>query len=59
MFWFEKFNGDGEVADRFTLSAEYWDEPEGRYTENSEFTYRDEKITMQEYENLRQLYMGW
>ncbi|MCM1540626.1 MAG: hypothetical protein NC121_05130 [Blautia sp.] len=60
MFWFEKFNGDGKVADQFTLSAEYWEEPDqGKYTENSDFTYRDEKITMQEYEELRQLYMGW
>lgn len=59
MFWFEKFNGDGEIVDQFTLSAEYWDEPWGRYAENSDFTYRDEKITMQEYENLRQSYIGW
>lgn len=59
MFWFEKFNGDGEVVDQFTLSAEYWEEPEGRYTENSEFTYRDEKITMEEYESLRRMYIGW
>lgn len=59
MFWFEKFNGDGEVVDQFTLSAEYWEEPWGSYTENSEFTYREEKITMEEYEELRQLYMGW
>lgn len=59
MFWFEKYNGEGEVVDQFTLFAEYWEEPEDRYTEDSDFTYRDEKITMREYEELRMLLLGW
>ncbi len=52
MYRLTKYDGDGSVADEFLLSAEYWDSPDGRYNENSDFTYRDEKITMEEYEAL-------
>lgn len=55
---FSKYNGEGKVTDQFVLSAEYWNEPEDRYNENSEFTYRGEKITMQDYENLLGQYLG-
>lgn len=53
MYWLTKYDGDGNVVDEFTLGAEYWDSPPGTgYDENSVFTYRDEEISMEEYEAL-------
>lgn len=51
-YWLTKYDGSGNVADEFTLSAEYWDSPDGKYHEDSDFTFRDQKITMEEYETL-------
>lgn len=47
-----RYDGDGNIADEFQLRAEYWDSPDGKYNENSDFTYRDAKISMEEYETL-------
>ncbi len=58
MYWLEKHDGSGSIVDEFSLSAEYWDSPDDRYDENSEFTYRDEKITMAEFEALRDEILG-
>lgn len=52
IYWLTKYDGDGKVADEFKLSAEYWDSPTGTYDENSVFTYREEEISMEEYETL-------
>lgn len=52
IYWLTKYDGEGNVVDEFTLSAEYWDSPDGTYDENSTFTYRDEEISMTEYEAL-------
>ena len=52
-YYLTKYNGDGEVVDEFELSAEYWDSLDDRYDENSDFSYRGESITMQEFEKLR------
>ena len=49
---FEKYNGGGNVVDSFELSAEYWENENDFYDENSTFTYRDNSITMQEFEEL-------
>ena len=49
-YHFTKYEGGGNIVDEFTLSAEYWDSVDDRYDENSDFTYRDQKITMEEYE---------
>ena len=51
-YWLTKYDGEGRIADEFRLAAEYWDSPESKYDENSDFTYRDEKISMEEYEAL-------
>lgn len=59
MYWLSKYDGDGKVADEFRFSAEYWDSPDGWYDENSDFTYRDKKITMEEYEALGKEIFGW
>lgn len=53
MYWLTRYDGDGNIVDCFQLSAEYWDSPDSQYDENSDFTYRDEKISMEEYEALR------
>ncbi len=59
MYWLTRYDGDGNVVDEFQLSAEYWDSPDSRYDENSDFTYRDNKISMEEYEALRKEIFGW
>lgn len=58
MYWLTKCNGEGEVVDEFQLSAEYWDSPDSQYDENSDFTFRDEKISMKEYEKLKKEIIG-
>lgn len=58
VYWMEKYDGSGKIVDEFKLSAEYWDSPDDRYDENSEFTYRDEQITMTEFEALRDQILG-
>lgn len=47
-----RYDGNGNIADEFQLRAEYWDSPDDKYDENSDFTYRDAKISMEEYEIL-------
>ena len=51
-YWLTRYDGDGNIADEFRLGAAYWDSPDGKYDENSDFTYRDAKISMEEYETL-------
>ena len=51
-YWLTRYDGDGNIADEFRLGAEYWDSPDGIYDENSDFTYRNAKISMEEYETL-------
>lgn len=58
IYWLTKYDGNGNIVDEFKLSAEYWDSPDGKYDENSDFTYRDEKITMVEYETLKKEIFG-
>lgn len=59
MFWLTRYDGEGNIADEFRLGAQYWDSSDGMYDENSDFTYRDEKVTMREYETLRKEILGW
>ncbi len=58
IYWFDQYDGTGAVVDSFELSAEYWDNVDGSYDENSDFTYRGEKITMDEYEKLMKEILG-
>ena len=51
-YWLTRYDGDGNIVDEFRLGAAYWDSPDGKYDENSDFTYRDAKISMEEYETL-------
>ena len=43
----------------FLLAAEYWDSPDGVYDKNSDFTFGEEKISMETYEALRKELFGW
>lgn len=52
IYWLTRYDGNGNVADEFRLGAEYWYSPDDKYDENSDFTYRDAKIPMEEYETL-------
>ena len=52
VYWLTKYDGKGDIVDEFVLSAQYWDSPTGRYDESSTFHYRDEEISMEEYERL-------
>lgn len=46
MFWLKRYDGGGNIVDEFKLGASYWDSDDDKYDENSDFTYRDEKISM-------------
>ena len=59
LFWLTQYNGEGKIVDAFRLGAAYWDSPDDKYDENSEFTYRYEEISMSEYEELRKEIFGW
>lgn len=59
LFWLMKYDGEGKIVDEFGLGAEYWDSADFEYHEDSDFTYRDEKISMSEYEELRKEIFGW
>lgn len=58
-FWFEEYAEGDTLVDEFNLYAEYYENDNDRYDENSTFVYRDEPITMEEYEALRKEYIGW
>lgn len=51
-YWLTRYDGGGNIVDEFKLGAEYWESADGTYDENSNFTYRDEEISMEEYEKL-------
>lgn len=50
MYSFTKYSGVNNIVDSFELNAEYGNQD--YYDENSDFTYRDRKITMEEYEQI-------
>ena len=55
---FDCYNGKGEIEETFELSAMYWDSETGTYDENSDFSFKDKKITMEEYESLKKDIFG-
>ena len=46
MFWLTKYDGNGKIADETQLSAEYWESSDYQYHEDSDFTFGDDKISM-------------
>jgi len=59
MFWLTRYDGEGKIADEIQLSAEYWESSDYQYHENSDFTFGNDKISMEEYEKLRKELFGW
>lgn len=59
MFWLTRYDGNGKIADEIQLSAEYWESPDYLYHEDSDFTFGEDKISMEEYERLRKEIFGW
>ena len=59
MFWLTRYDGGEKIVEELLLAAEYWDSPDGVYDENSDFTFREEKISMKTYEALRKELFGW
>ncbi len=57
MYNLEKYEGLGNKVDSFELSATY--EGQDNYDENSTFMYRDNPISMEEFENLRMEILGY
>lgn len=57
-YWLTRYDGGGNIVDEFELGAEYWDSVDDQYDENSDFTYRGEKISMREFEELREEIFG-
>ncbi len=51
IYIFDRFE-KGQSVENFALSAEYWENENDQYDENSDFTFKDQKITMEEYETL-------
>lgn len=55
-YTFTQYSGSDTIVDSFDLNAEYWDQQE--YDENSEFTYRGNSISMEEYEEIYHAIFG-
>ncbi len=61
IYHFQRYKGYGNIEDDFVLSAEYWENSNAGndwYDETSDFSYREESISMQEYEELLYEYTG-
>ncbi len=52
----ERYDGTGQVVETLEINAEYWDEEDDTYKEDSDFSYNGQKITMQEYEKYMNTY---
>ena len=59
MFWMTRYDGGEKIVEELLLAAEYWDSPDGVYDKNSDFTFGEEKISMETYEALRKELFGW
>lgn len=59
IFRLDQYDGDENIVDSFVLSAKYWDKGVESYDETSDFQYRGEPITMEEYEAKRMEIFGW
>ncbi len=59
IYWLTRYDGEGSIVDEFQFGAVYWDSLDDKYDESSDFTYRGENISMEEYEALRKEIFGW
>ncbi len=55
---FTLYDGEGRVADAFRLSREYWNTPNEPDGPNTVYTYRDEEITREVYEEVLEKVFG-
>lgn len=52
-YWFDQYSGADTIVQSFELSADYGDGPDANhYNENSAFLFKNQPITMEEYEGL-------
>ncbi len=51
MHHLDRYEGSDNIVESFDINAEYWDSESDMYNEKSDFTYRGQKLTMQEYES--------
>ncbi len=51
-----RYDQKGEIVETIEINADYWEDEDDLYDENSEYTYNGEKITMQEYEDYMNSY---
>ena len=58
MHRFDRYE-DGEIVESFELNAEYWENTFDSYDRDSDFTFKGEKITMEEYEALAKEILGY
>jgi hypothetical protein len=58
IYRFDLYDGSGEAVESFDLSAEYWDAEYDMYDSDSDFTFKGEAITMEEYEKLMKEIFG-
>ena len=60
IYCLDLYNGDGNIVDSEVLSAEYYDNPNDQYDENSTFTYDNKLISMRDFEDIRwELFESW
>lgn len=58
-YWLTRYDGEGNIVDEFQLGAAYRDSFDDKYDESSDFSYRGKNISMEEYEALRKVILGW
>ena len=58
IFIFDRYE-DGKSVENFTLSAEYWENTFDAYDQDSDFIFKDQKISMEEYEALTKELFGF
>lgn len=58
-YHFTLYNETGQIVDEFDLNKEYWDNTEVEDSPDTIYTYRDEEITKEEYDELRMKMLGY
>ena len=59
MYFFILYDGMGNIVDEFNLHKEYWENPDDPDGSNTIYTYRDEQITKEEYDELRMKFLKY
>lgn len=59
MYDFTLYDGMGNVVDEFNFYKEFWETPDVEDGPDTVYTYRDEQITQEEYEELRVKMLGY